>query len=364
MRILILGGDGYVGWPMACFLTEKGHDVGIVDCFLRRELVKQVNVESIIPVYDIYQKQSIFKKKYKKALWFKFCNIEREYNKLVDALNEFSPEIIIHLAEIPSAVYSIKNAYTSSFVAKNNIIGTLNLLNAMKRVCGKVHLITLGNVIDDSVDNFGYLTKIYTQRSIELACKMWKFRATTLKTGSIYGTILTDKQLKTRLDVDEFFGTVINRFCAQAVAKLAITPFGKGDRKIAVISLKNVIQAISVIIQNTEKKGVGYCEFNYVDEICDLLTLADRCCAVSKELGIDVKVRCVENPRIENELNWDGFVLNELEKFNYKSSGNMVDELRILIAELLANNKKIQQFSRRLVPEVHWDRRRERVRFL
>ncbi|HMK63878.1 MAG TPA: NAD-dependent epimerase/dehydratase family protein, partial [Acidimicrobiales bacterium] len=246
MRILVLGGDGYLGWPTALHFSRRGHEVGIVDSCVRRQYDHEMGVDSLVPILQLHRRV---------RLWHDVSglSIDTFVGDLTDVtfvdeiFDRFEPEAVVHFAEQRSAPYSMIDRKHAVYTQVNNVVGTLNLLYAIAERDPSIHLVKLGTMGEYGTPNidieegfieithkgrtdllpypkqpgsFYHLSKVHDSHNIQFACRIWGLRATDLNQGVVYGQ-QTDETtlhsgLATRFDYDGVFGTVLNRFCVQA----------------------------------------------------------------------------------------------------------------------------------------------------
>lgn len=260
MRILILGGDGYLGWPTAMFFSSKGHEVTVLDDFSKRKIELEEGIEPLEHVPTLQKRINIWKKITKNNINLKVGSLTN-HRLVYNLFEEFKPDTIIHYAEQPSAPYSMQGRGQAVYTQYNNVIGNLNVLFAMKRHCPNAHLVKLGTMGEYGTPNidieegyitiehkgrsdilpfpkqpfsFYHLSKVHDSNNIVFACKVWGLRATDLNQGVVYG-IDTDEtvinsELRTSFHYDGVFGTVLNRFAVQAVSGFPLTIYGKGSQ--------------------------------------------------------------------------------------------------------------------------------------
>ncbi len=246
MKIGVLGGDGYCGWATALYLSAKGHSVAIVDNFARRQWDHELGVQTLTPIRPLSERLRIWQQLTGKSIEL-FVGDVTDYEFLASTIQAFEPEAVIHFAEQRAAPYSMIDRKHAVFTQVNNVVGTLNLLFALREFQPECHLVKLGTMGEYGTPNidieegyiqiehngrkdtlpfpkqpgsFYHLSKVHDSHNMMFACKIWKLRATDLNQGVVYGTTtdetLYDDALINRFDYDEVFGTVLNRFCAQA----------------------------------------------------------------------------------------------------------------------------------------------------
>jgi len=393
MRIFIAGIDGYLGWSLAQYLTARGHEVAGADNFFRRQWVEEMGSWSATPIRPMKERLQAFKERFCKELRFWEGDL-REYGLVEQIFREFQPDAIVHLGECPSAPYSMIDVHHAVFVQTNNIITTFNLLFAMRDIRPEAHLVKLGTMGEYGTPNVDipegffeieyrgrrdrlpfprqagswyHWSKVHGSNNIMFACKIWNLRATDIMQGVVFGTRIDemgdDERLLTRLDFDQAFGTVVNRYCCQAVIGHPLTPFGKGRQKRGFLPLRDSMQCLTLALENPPKAG-EYRVFNQFEEVYDVTELALKVQKVAGELGLEVEVRNLENPRQELEEHYYNPDHQHLFDLGYKPTHDVEAELRIMLQDLLKYRDRIEAKREVLIPDVRWDGRREKVRFL
>ncbi|MSV99713.1 MAG: NAD-dependent epimerase/dehydratase family protein, partial [Actinobacteria bacterium] len=301
MRILVLGGDGYLGWPTALHLSKRGHDVAVVDNFARREYDLEMGVDSIVPIAGLQRRCDIWKEVSGKEV---ACYI----GDLTDAdfthrvVREFRPETVVHFAEQRSAPYSMIDQKHSVYTQVNNVVNTLNVLYAIADVDPSIHLVKLGTMGEYGTPNIDieegfieithngrtdvlpypkqphsmyHLSKVHDSHNIQFACRVWGLRSTDLNQGVVYGQETPETSehpdLATRLDYDGVFGTVINRFCAQAVVGHPITVFGKGGQTRGMLDIRDTLACVELACLNPAEEG----EFRVFNQFTESFSVLD-----------------------------------------------------------------------------------------
>ncbi|HEX2026265.1 MAG TPA: NAD-dependent epimerase/dehydratase family protein [Actinomycetota bacterium] len=334
MRILILGGDGYLGWPTAMHFSRRGHDVHLVDNYLRRRAHRENGTDSLTPIADDLSARA--------AAWRDVTGRQITFAEgdLCDAdvveraFRELEPEAIVHYGEMPSAPYSMASREHAAFTQYNNVVGTLNVLFAMRDLAPDAHLVKLGTMGEygtPDIDieegflevrhkgrsdvlpypkqpgSFYHASKVHDSVNIQLACRIWDLRVTDLNQGVVYGIhtedTTTDERLLTRFDYDEIFGTTLNRFCLQAVIGHPLTVYGAGGQTRGYLNIVDTIQCVELAAANPPA-AADYRVFNQFTEQFTVLELAELVARAGKEVGLEVTIDHVENPRIEREAHY------------------------------------------------------------
>lgn len=341
MRVMILGIDGYLGWTLALKLGSLGCEVSGVDNFLRRRRVKEKGSHSIVPIASIEERLKAAKEVL--GIHIKFRKIDiLDREKLGQFMKEVQPEAIVHYGEIPSAPYSMVDCNHAIEVQYNNVIGTLGLLFLIKEIVPEASLIKLGTLGEygspltgrpifeglfpaDAVMNwnggewslggeltprdpvsFYHVSKVQDTFNIYEACKYWWLRSYDIMQGVIYGVhtdqVAADPRLRTRLDVDELFGTVVNRFVAQAILGIPLTVYGEGGQIRGFIALEDAMECMVRLISSPPEPG-QYDVVNQVSGLYKISELAETVARVANEkFGIPVNIQRVENPRVEADI--------------------------------------------------------------
>lgn len=393
MKVFIPGIDGYLGWALSLYLTKRGHTVGGADLYLRRDWVAEMGSHSATPIQDMDERLKAYKDNFSKDLWFKKGDL-REYDFVLECFREFNPDAIVHLGENPSAPYSMVDVHHCNFTQINNLIGTLNILFAMKETCPQAHLIKLGTMGEYGTPNIDipegffnveyrgrkdtlpfprqagswyHWTKVHDSNNIMFACKIWGLQSTDIMQGVVFGTRIDemgdDERLLTRFDFDQSFGTAVNRYCAEAVINHPLTPFGRGHQRRGFMPLRDSMQCLTIAIENPPQKG-KYRVFNQFQEVFDVTELALKVQKIGTELGLNVEVRNLENPRKEMEDHYYNPDHDHLLNLGYKPTHDVEQELRIMLSNLIKYKNRILEKKEVLIPDIRWDGTRRKVSFL
>jgi UDP-sulfoquinovose synthase len=393
MRIFIAGVDGYLGWSLAQHLAVHGHDVGGADLFLRRRWVQEMGSWSATPIFPMQDRLKAFKNRCGKVLEFWEGDL-RNYDLVEEIFLQFQPDAIVHFGECPSAPYSMMDVQHTAFVQTNNITTTLNLLYAMRSIRPKAHLVKLGTMGEYGTPNVAipegffecdfrgrrarlpfprlagswyHWSKVHGSNNIMFACKLWNLMATDIMQGVVFGTQIngmeSDPRLLTRVDFDQAFGTAINRFCCQAVIGHPLTPFGRGHQKRGFLPLRDSMQCLTLALENPPRAG-EYRVFNQFAEIYDITELAEKVQSVAGNLGYDVAIANVENPRDEFEDHYYQADHKHLLDLGYKPSHDVASEIRLMLLDLAKYRDRILAKNDVLIPDVHWSGVRRKVGFL
>ncbi len=330
MRILILGADGYLGWPTAMHFSMQGDEVMLVDNFVKRRLELEDGIEPLEPVPTLHKRVALWKEVTGKEMSLRIGDLVN-HRFVYRILEEFRPEAIVHYAEQPSAPYSMQGREQAVFTQHNNVTGNLNLLFGMQKYCPDAHLVKLGTMGEYGTPNidieegyitiehkgrsdtlpfpklphsFYHLSKVHDSHNIHFACRVWGMRATDLNQGFVYG-IETDEtrlhpDLRTSFHYDDVFGTVLNRFCVQAVAGIPLTVYGKGGQTRGALNIRDTVQCVDLACRNPADPGE--CRvFNQFTEQFSINELADLVQKAAATQGLKVEIDHITNPRVEKE---------------------------------------------------------------
>lgn len=330
MKVLVLGGDGYLGWPTAMHLSAQGHDVSAADNYLRRRLQQDEDVEALYSTPNLMDRCRIWKAASGKDVR-PFIGDLREWDFMARLFQETEPDAIVHYAEQPSAPYSMIRREAAALTLKNNIEVTANLIFAVRELAPKAHIVKLGTMGEYGTPNIDieegwidiehkgrrdkflfprqagslyHTTKVMDTDLLWFYVRTWGLAVTDLMQGPVYG-IVTDEN-KDHPDLypffcyDELFGTVLNRFVAQAVAGYPLTVYGKGGQTRGYLNIKDTLNCIRLAIEAPANAGELRI-FNQFTETFSVNELASRVQRVGNGLGLRVAVKSLENPRKERE---------------------------------------------------------------
>jgi len=333
MRIAILGGDGYCGWATALYLSSKGHSIAIIDNFARRQWDFELGVQTLTPIRPLPERLTVWQQ-------LTGCSIETfvgdimDYEFVASVISTFKPEAVVHFAEQRSAPYSMIDQKHAVFTQVNNVVGTLNLLFAIRELAPDCHIVKLGTMGEYGTPNidieegfitinhngrsdtlpfpkqpgsFYHLSKVHDSHNIMFTCKIWGLRATDLNQGVVYGTVTDevqmDEALINRFDYDDVFGTVLNRFCAQAAIGVPLTVYGKGGQTRGFLDIRDTVRCIEIVCLNPAERG-EFRVFNQFTEQFSVLELAKLIKDVSRDLDLNVQIDHLPDPRVEAEAHY------------------------------------------------------------
>jgi UDP-sulfoquinovose synthase len=330
MKILVLGGDGYLGWPTAMHLAERGHEVAVVDSFHRRLFDHEVGADSLIPILPLQDRVNLWASLEKKPIKPYVGDITK-WDFIEHVWEEFEPESIVHYAEHRAAPFSMLSRRHAVITQVNNVVGTLNILFAMKDLTPEAHLVKLGTMGEYGTPNidieegyieihhngrsdlmtfpkkassFYHLSKVHDSHNIEFVCRAWGLRATDLNQGVVYG-VHTDETalhpgLATRFDYDDIWGTALNRFCVEAAIDHPITVYGKGGQTRGFLDIRDTLQCVELAAMNPADFG-EFRVFNQFTEQFTVQELAEKVTEGGRKLGWHPIIENIANPRFEME---------------------------------------------------------------
>lgn len=333
MRILVLGGDGYLGWPTAMYLSQRGHEVVVVDNMARRAWDNELGAESLVPIASLHERVGVWEAVSGKTIGMYVGDIA-DYTFLEPVIREFQPEAVVHYGEQRAAPFSMIDRRHAVFTQVNNIVGTLNLLYAIADHVPDCHLVKLGTMGEYGTPNIdieeGYITinhkgrtdtlpypkqpgsmyhlsKVHDSHNIMFCCRIWGLRATDLNQGVVYGVdtdeLLMDERLRTRFDYDGVFGTVLNRFLVQAVAGVPLTVYGEGGQTRGFLDIRDTLACVELALLNPAERG-EFRVFNQFTEQFSVLGLANAVNETARAVGLDVEINHLPNPRVEKEAHY------------------------------------------------------------
>jgi len=371
MKIIVLGGDGFCGWPTSLKLAKRGHEVLIVDNLSRRYIDNELRSNSLTQIMPLETRVETAKKLVGNISW-KLCDVAQGYHKLISIVNQFQPDAIVHFAEQRAAPYSMISQRERIYTIDNNINATHNVLNAIVEIKKDIHLVHLGtmgvygyskdfgeipegylnvkvNSTERDVDilyptNPGsvyHLTKSMDQLMFQFYKKNWDLNITDLHQGIVWGTETSETKihqyLVNRFDYDGIYGTVLNRFISQAAAGVPLTVYGVGGQKRAFIHIEDTANCVCLAVENppnTEKVRI----FNQVAEVRSVKELAE---IINNKYGSEIKF--YDNPRKEMPIN-DLSVKNEgLKSLGFEPillNESLINDVKFIAEELKSNFNK------------------------
>ncbi len=356
MKILVLGGDGYLGWPTALHLSARGHEVAVNDNFARRGYDVEMGVESLVPILSLEERI---------AAWGEVGGqqIKSYVGDLCDAdfvhrmVRDFHPDTIVHFGEQRAAPYSMISQAHAVYTQTNNVVGNLNVMYAIADIDRDIHLVKLGTMGEYGQPNidieegwieiehkgrkdrmiypkkpgsFYHLSKVHDSHNIEFGCRIWGLRATDLNQGVVYGAdteqTKLDDRLATRFDYDAVFGTVLNRMVVQAVLGHPLTVYGDGSQTRGLINIVDTVECIRLAAETPADRG----EFRVFNQMTESFSINQIAETIAAEYPEDLTIEHVENPRVEIYDHYYNVVHTALESLGLKPtllSTTLIDHL-------------------------------------
>ncbi len=330
MKVLVLGGDGYCGWPTSLHLSDAGHEVVIVDNCVRRQIDHELATQSLTPITDMKQRVKAWQEVSGQTIAVEFGDL-LDWEFISDVVRRHQPDAIVHFAEQRAAPYSMIDRRHAVYTQHNNVVGNLNVLFAIQEFVPGCHLVKLGTMGEYGTPNIdieeGYieiehngrkdmlpypkqpgswyhLSKVHDSHNIAFACRIWGMRATDLNQGVVYGTVTPqtehDPRLINRFDYEEVFGTALNRFCVQAAIGHPLTVYGKGGQTRGFLDIRDTVRCIELAVENPAERG-EFRVFNQFTEQFGVQQLAEMVVDAAGKLGVAARVENIPNPRVELE---------------------------------------------------------------
>jgi UDP-sulfoquinovose synthase len=330
MKIIVLGADGYLGWPTCMRLASLGHDVFAIDNYCRRNIMSKRKLNPLTEMPTLQERAKIWKRLSTKNI--KSFEVDvANYDEISRIFMDIKPDAVVHYAEQPSAPYSMENYTQAQFTLSNNIISTLNIIHAVNASNRQCHIIKLGTMGEYGTPNIdieeGWITIEHNRRKDKFLfprqasslyhtskimdtdllwfyCRTWGLKVTDLMQGPVYGIYSketrSDESLLPFLSYDEIFGTVLNRFIVQAVNDIPLTVYGKGTQTRGYLNIEDTLQCVTLSLNSPPNDG----ELNIHNQFTETFTvneLAEKVKDSAKALGLQVKIDNITNPRVEKE---------------------------------------------------------------
>jgi len=395
MKVMILGIDGYLGWTLGLKLAKLGCQVSGIDNYSRRDRVMERGAHTVVPIARMTERLKIAQEKLGVNINFRKMDI-RNLDSLREFMEEVRPEAVVHYAEIPSAPYSMIDAEHSIETQNNNTLGTLGLLWIMKDLVPESSLVKLGTMGEmgapltgrplfegmfpsdallkwdkrewslggeitprDPVSYY-HASKVSDTFNVYESCKYWWLRSYDIMQGVIYGVqtpeVSKDPRLRTRLDIDEWFGTVVNRFVAQAILGIPLTIYGEGEQIRGMIALSDAMECMTRLIASPPEPG-QYDVVNQVSGLYKIKDLAETVAKVGKRFGYSVKIQRLENPRVEAENHPFEVVSRKLPNaFGFRPKTSMEKEITEMFQLLTKPEIKarLEEKKHTVMPKTRW----------
>lgn len=380
-RILILGGDGYLGWPTAMSMAARGDDVVVVDNYLRRTMAEATSSVALIPVPHLKERARIFAN----ATGYKIEVIIGDLTDpavMDDAIITTKPDTVVHYAEQPSAPYSMMSDAAARLTFNNNLNVTLNLILSLHNHAPDCHVVKLGTMGEYGTPNIDieegwidiehkgrsdrmlfpraagslyHTTKVLDTDLLWFYCRAYGLRVTDLMQGPVYGLStpesLIDDALLPHFHYDDIFGTLVNRFVTQAVAGIPLTVYGKGGQTRGYLNLLDTLQCIKLATDTPVDSGELRI-LNQFTETFSVNDLAEQVERVGNELGLKVRVESIENPRKEPEEHYYNPVHSGLVELGLEPHFLTDDRLAEIMGQVRKYADRINPDQ--VLPRVRW----------
>ena len=378
MKIVVLGADGYIGWPACLYLSIKGHDVIAIDSLRRRSIDIELGTNSLVPIESFESRVSTWNR-------ISGSNIVAEVADIKDPvvcdhiMTGHRPDAIIHLAEQRSAPYSMIDQSHAIDTQLSNVTGTLNLLYSIGRHNASTHLVKMGTMGEYGTPNidieegwlnlsyngrsdrvpfpkqpgsFYHLSKVFDSQNIEFCCRTWGLQATDINQGIVYGQMTDetslDPKLATRFDYDAVFGTVLNRFVVQASIGHSLTVYGRGGQVRTLINISDSIRCLEIACLNPPAVS----EYRVFNQFAECLSVSDLANLVASSHSGQTNIVNITNPRVELENHYYNPQHTGLAKLGFEPTLLDAPLVRSLIANVDQHHDRIR--ADKMMPNTTW----------
>ncbi|HEY0613961.1 MAG TPA: NAD-dependent epimerase/dehydratase family protein [Candidatus Elarobacter sp.] len=381
MNVLVIGGDGYCGWATALYLSERGHDVTILDSLVRREWDREHGLDSLVPIASTRRRLDEWSRVTGRTIRFEQSDVT-DYPSLCRVVRERAPGAVVHFGQQRSAPFSMIDRDHALRTHLNNTVGNMNVLWALHEYAPDAHLVKLGTMGEYGTPNidveegfitiehngrsdtlpypkqpgsFYHLTKVSDSDQIFFACKVWKLRATDLNQGVVYGTATAQTALSpalaNRYDYDHIFGTVLNRFCVQAALGHPLTVYGRGGQTRSFLDIRDTVRCVEIALEHPAREG-EYRVFNQFTETFAVEELAERVARVARAHGLQCEIAHLENPRVERESHYYRCVNTNLRSLGLEPTLLSDETIAALIALARVHASRVDLGL--IPPRVEW----------
>ncbi|MCI2414223.1 MAG: NAD-dependent epimerase/dehydratase family protein [Candidatus Aramenus sp.] len=383
MKVLILGVDGYLGWPLALRLGARGHEVIGIDNLSTRKFSEEVGADSAFPLPNPEDRVKEAKRHLGIDINFYVRDVN-DYDFLKEVLRRHKPDVVVHFAEQRSAPFSMRDYKHAVYTLENNLSSTIKLVYAIKEVDPTIHILKMGTMGEYGTPNFDipespfveveikgkrdkiifprwggsvyHWSKIFDTDLLLYFNSLFGITVTDIMQGPVYGTRtqeIVNESLRTRFDFDETWGTVVNRFCVEAILGLPLTPYGKGGQTRGFISLEDSMEALRLLIEHPPKQG-EYRVVHQFAEIYSVRKIAEIVKEAAESLGIETRIQNVENPRVEAEEHYYNPEIKVLPSLGFYPKKNLKDEAKAMIEDLLPYKERLNRFKHVIMPKTKW----------
>ena len=385
MKVIVLGGDGYLGWPTCMDLAAKGHEVWAVDNYLRRKIADETDSGALFPNPQLPERVKIFKEKSGRDIHVAIGDCA-DMAFMDQLFADVKPDAVVHYAEQPSAPYSMRGYDEARLTLDNNLAVTFNTIWAVIKHAPDCHIVKLGTMgeygtppidIEEGwidIEHKGrkgkflfprqagslyHTTKVLDTDLLWFYVRTHDLRVTDLMQGPVYGIVTKetklDDRLKPNFHYDDIFGTVLNRFMVQAVAGQPLTVYGKGGQTRGYLNLTDTLQCIDLALRNPVKTG----ELRILNQFTELFSvneLAARVKTVGDDMGLNVKIDHIENPRKEMEDHYYNAANTGFKELGLVPNLLTDDGLGEMIGEVAKYKDRID--ARKILPRVSWNKKK------
>lgn len=381
MRILVLGADGYLGWPTAMHFAARGHEVTAVDNYLRRNLATQTDSEPLVTNPNLVQRARRFSEICGGSINVRIGDCA-DPSFLCDLVGKFQPDALVHYAEQPSAPYSMIGWPEARLTLKNNLNATFGVIQAILTHAPECHIVKLGTMgeygtpdidIEEGwidIEHKGrsgrflfpraagslyHTTKVLDTDLLWFYVRTFGLRVTDLMQGPVYGLSTEEADLQPDLapnfHYDDIFGTVVNRFLVQAVAGVPLTVYGRGGQTRGYLNLRDTMQCVDLAVSHPASHGELRI-LNQFTETFSVNELAERVAEAAKEIGISACIESVDNPRREAEEHYYNPAHSGLLELGLRPTYMTKDVLVEMLEEVRRHAACID--ARKIMPRVRW----------
>ena len=381
MRVLILGGDGYLGWPTAMHFAARGHQVHTIDNYLRRTIARQTRSEALMPNPNLPDRVSIFKSVSGNEIGVTIGDVT-DYRVLSSVFRDFEPEAVIHYAEQPSGPYSMIGYDEARLTLETNLISTHNVIYAVMEYAPDCQIIKIGTMGEYGTPNIDipegwieiehrgktdtflfpraagtqyHTTKVLDTDYLYFFVRTFGIRVTDLMQGPVYGLSTTESAMDDRLlpnfHYDDIFGTALNRFLVQAVAGIPLTVYGQGGQTRGYLDLRDTLQCVELAVLKPTERG-KLRVLNQFVETFSVNQLAERIQGVGNQMELGVLVKSIPNPRRESEDHYYNPDHSGLIEMGLEPHYLTDDVIAGMLAEVLKNKDQID--PNKIMPRVSW----------
>jgi len=382
VRVLVLGGDGYLGWPTAMSFAAEGHDVTVVDNYFRRQVALETNSEPLLPTPELAGRTALFQSLSGRAIAVRVVDCT-DYRALSAVFRDCRPEAVVHYAEQPSAPYSMIGYGEAHRTLNNNLNATFNVIWAVLEHAPDCHVIKLGTMGEYGTPNIDieegwidiehkgrkdrflfprqagslyHTTKVLDTDLLWFYVRTYGLRVTDLMQGPVYGIdtpeASLDRRLVPNLHYDDIFGTVVNRFLVQAVAGIPLTIYGKGGQTRGYLNLNDTIQCVGLAMENPPPRG----QLNVMNQLTETFSvrqIAEKVQRVARSMGLAVETQSISNPRKEKEEHYYNVRHSALLELGLKPHPMTDDVVAAMLGRVLEYRAQID--VRRILPRVRWN---------